>query len=92
LERALRVDGPPERVGEDEIPVDVGVSHEVTLEDLCFAVLAQRRDRHGVQRDRPGAAPALGRAERRAALGRDELLHDLQPRRVHVDVLPAQAE
>jgi hypothetical protein len=76
VREALRVDRAAERIGEDEIPVDIGRSGKVTLEELRCAVRAEHVDRRRVQRDRAAATGRLGRAERRAATGRHQLLLD----------------
>jgi hypothetical protein len=75
---------------EHEVVVDVRRPGEPALEDLRSAMLAQRVDCLGVERDGAPAAAGLRRSEH-TARRRHELLLDRQAGAVEVERSPRQA-
>jgi hypothetical protein len=88
----LGMDGAAEFVGEDEIPVDVGVTREVALEQLRLAMKPECLDGLGVDRDRAPRALRLRRPEADAAAGRDQLLVDPKRSSFEIESEPREAE
>ncbi len=80
------------RPGRHEVEVAPAGAELQSFDVLACPVLAQRRDRHGVQGHRPASLGCLMRAEVDLVLNRYDGLSDRGAARVEVDVGPPQAQ
>jgi hypothetical protein len=87
----VRADRLAELVAEDEVLVGVDRAGDRSLKLLCIAVASQRRDRLGIERDRPLRAACLRRGENQAPGQREDLLLDAQRASVEIDTAPGES-